>query len=1060
MLNTKNIFSFVLLCAALLLLKTPQIIAQHPYGIIEVGNGITPNDLNDNNDVVGQIGNSPVLWKNGLVVPLQTINNGNGVAYGINNSGEISGRVSVVTGGGLNTAKWNSSGNLIFNDNGHYLSFGIKLNDNGSIGGTSVIVAGPSRATIWINNNPFYINMPASNLEGGCYTHVTDINNNNWAVGSACLPGDTKTFVWKGSGNMVYLTDLGQQSYANGISNNNLIVGNVQEPITFFRKAAYWENEILNIIETPAGFSWAEAKDVNSSNEIVGYYRQGFTNSFGFVFKDGVRTDLNDLLPANSGWSITKAVAINETGAILAEGIKNGNASSCIITPLAIIDPKPYDKWIAGETDTITWVETGWVTQNIKCIVNFGTPSEQVLTIEDGILLDSAYYAWDIPDTILSYQTKIVIENAANPVEKIESEIFRIKPYVLTRLNADSTYYEYRKNRDQWGFSNSKTDMWPTSWWSQFNYQGIDPFTGSQYSQYQSDFIFAYSIGLEHMDWISWVNTFNVDACYISTTLGIYSPTAVLKWNGAKGVWGGSCFGIAVSNALAFAYKDQFQNKYPNFPNFVNPITVFSNDGVKKTANELFSHQSGNPHKTYRANIGLNKTPKQTLIDLVSMFEEDNTQIRTLSFNNNGAGGGGHAILAYGLEKDPVNPSVFYIKVYDNSNPTSNNPITIDTAANGNNGSWLNPDWPGWGGSKWFYLRNPTVEYLTNPTMNKGTSQQSPFILDDEELQVFNTISSSIRIQDKLGNISGFYNNLIETNIPGSAPFVVDNGSETPPYGYSLPTDNYSVILNEFGEDTLKTFFFTGNKSFSYERYGAVQTQTDRLFFDGGVSVVNPDAQNKTIKLLNIINETTQEKLFVVRSLELAQNDSVKIENPDSNKLKLISYGTAKDYDVELNFATGNGLGRFGEFNVTLSTNTSHTFVPDWTDILNTEMQVLVDLGNDGTIDDTLYLSNQITGIGNEQGSLLTPNSFNLAQNYPNPFNPTTKISWQSPVSSHQTLKVYDVLGNEVATLVNEFREAGSYEVVFNASSLASGIYFYKLQAGSFVETKKMILMK
>jgi len=95
------------------------------------------------------------------------------------------------------------------------------------------------------------------------------------------------------------------------------------------------------------------------------------------------------------------------------------------------------------------------------------------------------------------------------------------------------------------------------------------------------------------------------------------------------------------------------------------------------------------------------------------------------------------------------------------------------------------------------------------------------------------------------------------------------------------------------------------------------------------------------------------------------------------------------------------------------------------------------------------------------------PISFELAQNYPNPFNPSTKISWQSPISSHQTLKVYDVLGNEVVTLVNEFMEAGSHEVVFNSENLASGVYIYCLQidpsAGSgqaFTETKKMVLLR
>jgi len=92
------------------------------------------------------------------------------------------------------------------------------------------------------------------------------------------------------------------------------------------------------------------------------------------------------------------------------------------------------------------------------------------------------------------------------------------------------------------------------------------------------------------------------------------------------------------------------------------------------------------------------------------------------------------------------------------------------------------------------------------------------------------------------------------------------------------------------------------------------------------------------------------------------------------------------------------------------------------------------------------------------------PSVFSLSQNYPNPFNPSTKISWQSPVGSWQTLKVYDILGNEVATLVNEYRNPGNYEVDFQSSvgsrRLANGVYFYRLQVGDFIETKKMILLK
>jgi len=99
-------------------------------------------------------------------------------------------------------------------------------------------------------------------------------------------------------------------------------------------------------------------------------------------------------------------------------------------------------------------------------------------------------------------------------------------------------------------------------------------------------------------------------------------------------------------------------------------------------------------------------------------------------------------------------------------------------------------------------------------------------------------------------------------------------------------------------------------------------------------------------------------------------------------------------------------------------------------------------------------------GVNEDEGSLSIPKEYKLAQNYPNPFNPSTTIKYSIPSSEFITLKVFDVLGNEVETLVNEEKSAGSYEVNFNASNLASGIYFYTLQAGKFTETKKLILLK
>jgi len=102
-----------------------------------------------------------------------------------------------------------------------------------------------------------------------------------------------------------------------------------------------------------------------------------------------------------------------------------------------------------------------------------------------------------------------------------------------------------------------------------------------------------------------------------------------------------------------------------------------------------------------------------------------------------------------------------------------------------------------------------------------------------------------------------------------------------------------------------------------------------------------------------------------------------------------------------------------------------------------------------------------LTDIEDEQFDFI-PQQYSLSQNYPNPFNPTTKIKFTIPVGTRRavSLQVYDVLGNKVATLVIEEKPAGTYEVKWDASRFSSGVYFYQLKAGSFIETKKMILLR
>ncbi|MBK8946739.1 MAG: T9SS type A sorting domain-containing protein [Ignavibacteriae bacterium] len=95
-----------------------------------------------------------------------------------------------------------------------------------------------------------------------------------------------------------------------------------------------------------------------------------------------------------------------------------------------------------------------------------------------------------------------------------------------------------------------------------------------------------------------------------------------------------------------------------------------------------------------------------------------------------------------------------------------------------------------------------------------------------------------------------------------------------------------------------------------------------------------------------------------------------------------------------------------------------------------------------------------------EENINIVKNEFELSQNYPNPFNPTTIINYSLKKEGFTTLKVYDILGSEITTLVNENKFAGSYTIEFDGSNLSNGVYFYTINSGNFHQTKKMILLK
>jgi hypothetical protein len=1025
-----------------------------PVGGSGSSSGASRGGLNDSSVVLGAGKRGPFIWKDSLVTILpveagciawapEDLNN-QGVAVGWIVNSDYRARAYRWADGG-----YFDLGSLLLNCTSA-AAFGI--NSNGRITG-AVTLGEPT------NETSGYIYDGSMNLLHFNGTGRS-INDSNYVIGSYYPEPGVERGCRYGNGRFSELLGFDR---ATDINNRNQIVG-----INWNTQAALlWENGNVTTL-------WnGEALSINDSGTVVGCFSYAVGRGAAARWKNGTLSALQSLIPQNSDLVLEWALKINNKGEILCEGYEPasedyGTATHYyyLLTPntARIRRPRKDDTWISCEQDTIRWTGTN---KGVSLIIDFSSDDGQTYqAVARNIPADSGKYLWDIPKDILSTKCFIRLRDNNTKDSLAVSEKFKIKPYIITKIDTTTgDYISYNINKDRWGFGNFPNDMWPQQWYNQFNYHGTDPFTGLQYSQ-DAPYVFLTAQSKDFTDWVSFVNAFGQNACYY---LGInYKPEAVLHWAAKKRKWGGSCFAIAGANALAFEKKDEFRTKFSNFPNFDTPISVNSEPGVIKSITELYAQVYGNPTRMHEDNNCLKKTPNQTLNELKEILKTDNTEIRTLSFWHKDSSWG-HTVLPYKIERSTIANTNWLVWVWDNSYPNDVTAfIYIDTSGNNNNGTWYCDNWLGWGGPGKLILELESSTYLGTATLPKEKSLSSPFIISDEVLNITTTYDADIQIMDDQGNITGYANSKLSYEIPGSVPLIFPTGGKSPPYGYHLQTGDYSVALNNFTADTIDTYFFTGNKIFSYGRYGATQTQTDRLFFDGGVSVTNPDTEKKSINLLSLSNDTTNQKLTLIRSIDLAKNDSIKLDNLEGSKYKLTSFGTEKTYSLEIQNVSESGLVQFKKSDVTLGSNTSHTIEPDWENVRDSLLTIVIDAGNDGRIDDTLKLQNELTDI-HDHGSLI-PREYKLYQNYPNPFNPLTTIEYSIPEQSYITLKVFDILGREVATLVNEEKKAGIYEVEFsakggsasggNANNLPSGIYFYQIKTGSFIQTRKMLLLK
>ncbi len=1010
------------------------------------------NAINDSGDVVGELRTATneqrwFHWHGGVMsLPSLPVNSTTAYAVGINERGTVCGLTS--TTNGLRAFRYDGNSYTLLDPIGSAgISGSYGLNDSDVVAGWS-----PSSSTNADRHAATWQGASASDLGtlgSGRDSYAYAINNKGWVAGysHSSTVFNERAFVYK-EGGMINLGLLSghtlSQAYA--INDTGWVVGmsaNFESGADGSR-AFIWtpHSGMSGLPRLPAGKSSA-AYGINDSGLVVGFSSVSLTtNPHAVLWRNGVLIDLNSVTGLPPGCILTTASAINNRGQIVGLAKTGSRNFAFLLNPVAlsVTAPAADELLLANSPYNIQWL-AGVDSVKIEFSLDDGVTYQQVAGSIPGV---QGEYTWMVPDT-LSTKCRIRLTDAADPSATATSERFRTKGYVMTRLDDNGDYEAFTPQLHGWSFGNNGAAMWPPSWWAQFNYAtGNDPNTGRAYffpltveDVQPSNFI----------DWPLFVQAFRPENCYKADNW--ISTKALDNWSMWKdSTFEGACTGFANSALLAFDRPEALQDSFPALGNFNHLHDVVLNNETRKVVNQLSFYQLDAGHINSDVQRQ-GKTPRETLAEIKAMLFPGTNDNRALTISLQSPSIS-HAINVFGLKVENRDLGIYHLSVYDNILPgTTITAIMIDSSAN---------TWSGIGEGPYsggLFLSDPASTYLPHPRF-QGTTPAAEQLTGN--IRIGNTPNAAMLITDQNGNSIGFSDSIITNTLPNALAIVPRTGAYHPPIGYYISGGEYSIRLNEFSNPKIYLGVFGDTVSYKYTRGNGLASQADNLRLGSGLSTKNDDPIAKQINLRTIVSLDTLEMTFDLANLVVATGDSLLVHGKSEGDLLAENHGNGKSYDLNLYLGSPTRVGAFAHPSISLGANSSHRIVPSWNNLLSSPVKIFVDLGMDGTVDDTLLMDNTVHV--KEEGTMGHPASFALFRNYPNPFNPGTSIGYRIKGLGYVTLKVYDVLGREIATLVNEVQAPGEYSVAFDGSHLSSGVYFYQLMAGSFVETRKMLLAK
>ncbi len=739
----------------------------------------------------------------------------------------------------------------------------------------------------------------------------------------------------------------------------------------------------------------------------------------------------------------------------------------------------------------VTWSHPGTPDPFDELIISYSDFYDEQLgsvfppTRIDTIPGNAERYSMIVPNAS-SKKSAILISRKSRPFDYFASEVFTLRGYDLVR-EIEGDYEPFRPSIHGWPFSNSRGNLFPDSGWytnDQFDYSfGTDPFSGGPYSLLlfpaKSD-VFP--------DWPSYVRAFGTANSYLTGAEPLpvfgYRAGAILLWHkyhhGER--WGGSCSGMSTTALMKFTDPNRFDEFASTVatPAFTKDLSQFDQDKLKDspTAGE-FAIFFPNPREIVNsrqiywwgeqarraAKAGRKLNTRQVLATIKAFFMFDgNANYPTSYLYISEDSVGAHAVVPYRLEVEDRKEGIYRAYIYDPNYPLDDTKyIEIDSTAN----FWYYDDIvDGWGGVRDIFMMNPIADYFEpTPFQAKLSAGKHPTNSDPLlGIGVTPGVNSTLRapngqtLKYKDGVASGDYLDGFVDLPPVGGPVL--------PRGYVVKAGESYVLQVDVPDDSLALLNIQaddGNILYHYHRQDAARGQTDHFQFDadGGFSAANRDTVTKQIRLIGVAPRGDREVFFSTDSLMLTVADSVQFAIVADRQMQLGNAGPAKSYDLVIELGAVQSRKIFRSADVPFGAGETHTTQIDWDLFGQGPVVVGVDEDGDGTPDSFLQLENEVTGTGAEkdpQGML--PNAYGLAQNFPNPFTDQTTIHYTLPQADDVRLTLMDVLGRKVAVMASGRQSAGRHEVRLDATALPSGLYFYRLQAGNYVETRQMVVVK